>query len=237
LSGNDLLVMVPVRGRREQCERLLKSFRETSEHADIVFILDPDDEGTYEGLDWGDAMHAVLAPRGTLADKLNQTATQMATAYPALMWTGDDHVFSVPGWDQMMLARLEGMGGHGWVYPATARGSDAPEIWLASSSVTEYLGWFFPPFLSHYCGESVVSELGKRAGLLRFCPDAVAEHKHWSRDRSVERDTTYREAEEAHAQADSAAWQQWRASALPFDVASLRRQFNPDVAWLLSKIA
>ena len=82
-----------------------------------------------------------------------------------------------------------------------------------------------------------MAELGKRAGLLRFCPDAVAEHKHWSRDQSVERDVTYREAEEAHAQADTAAWRQWRADTLPFDLAALRRQFNPDVAWVLSNVA
>ena len=232
---SDLLVMVPTRGRREQCERLLKSFRDTAKHADILFILDPDDEAAYEGMDWGDALHAVLAPRGTLSDKLNQTAAAMAGQYPALFWTGDDHVFSVPGWDQMMLARLEGMGGHGWVYPAC--GSDSPEIWLASASVTEHLGWFFPPFLSHYCGDSVVAELGKRAGLLQFCPDAIAEHKHWSRDRAVERDVTYREAEEAHAQADAAAWRQWRADVLPFDAAALRRRFNKDVAWVLSRVA
>ena len=106
-----LLVMVPTRGRRAQCERLLGSFRETaSGGTDILFILDADDEDTYDGMDWGDALHAVLAPRGTLSEKLNQTAAAMAGVYDALMWTGDDHVFGSPGWDKAMLDVL---GRHG----------------------------------------------------------------------------------------------------------------------------
>jgi hypothetical protein len=47
----NILVMVPTRGRRAQCERLLESFRETTSDADLLFIIDDDDEETYEGLD------------------------------------------------------------------------------------------------------------------------------------------------------------------------------------------
>ena len=78
MSGNDLLVMIPTRGRRAQCERLLASFAETATCADIVFVLDPDDEATYEGMDWGDAARAVLDPRAYLAGKLNKTASAVA---------------------------------------------------------------------------------------------------------------------------------------------------------------
>jgi len=235
---DDLLVMVPTRGRPEQCARLLASFRETaSPGTDIAFILDPDQEDAYKDVEWGDALQAVLAPRGTLAEKLNQTATQMAGVYRALMWTGDDHVFSTPHWDTMLLQALEDMGGHGWVYPATKRRSDIPEIWLASSSVTEHLGWFFPPFLSHFAADNVIAELAKRAGMLRFCPDAVVEHKHWSIDPETERDATYREAEEAFAQADVTAYQQWRPTVLPGEVSKLRRKFSRDIEWAISKVA
>ena len=91
-----MLVMVPTRGRRVQFERLLQSFRETaSPGTDLLAILDPDDEDTYDGVEWGNVLHAVLAPRGTLADKLNQTAAAVVDQYSALLWTGDDHVFSV----------------------------------------------------------------------------------------------------------------------------------------------
>ena len=162
---SDLLVIVPTRGRKANCERLLASFRDTAgDGTDIAFVLDPDDEATYDGVEWGDALHAVLAPRGTLADKLNQTAAAMTGQYGALMWTGDDHVFGSPGWDKAMLDVLVGMGGDGWVFPHTVRRQDVPEIWLASAGLTDELGWFFPPHVSQYYGDNTIAELGKRPG-------------------------------------------------------------------------
>jgi hypothetical protein len=234
----DLLVMVPTRGRPEQCQRLLGSFRETaSPETDILFILDPDDEDTYAGVEWGDAPHGVLAPRGCLRDKLNQAAESCADTYDALMWCGDDHVFRTPGWDRLMLAALEQIGGHGWVYPETVRRRDVPEIWMSSTALVEALGWFFPPMVSHFCGDNAIAELGKRAGLIRGCPEAVVEHLHYTVCDDTERDRVYLDAEQEHGQAGLAAFQQWRATQLPMDVAALRRRFNPDVSWVLSKVA
>ena len=252
----DLLVMVPTRGRRANCERLLKSFRETaSPGTDLVFITDPDDD-SYEGMDWGPADCGTLSPRGTLREKLNQTATAFADAYPALMWCGDDHVFHPPKegqepWDRLMLAALKGLGtcdrcrpggqqdcvGHGWVYPDTVRRRDVPEIWLASSSLVKALGWFFPPHVNQFYGDNSIAELGKRAGLIRICPEAVIEHLHYSITPDVEHDEVYREAEDTFGASDLQAFQQWRALQLANDVAVLRRKFSPDVAWVLSRVA
>jgi hypothetical protein len=201
-----------------------------------MVILDEDDEAAYETVDWQDAMHGVLAPRGTLAVKLNQTAAAMAAVYPALMWCGDDHVFRTAGWDKAMLAVLEQLGGHGWVYPDTVRRRDVPEIWLSSSDVVRALGWFFPPAMGHYYGDNAVGELGKRTGLIRCCPEAVVEHLHYSVTPGAERDATYAEAEDQHGAADLAAFQEWRAGQMGNDVAVLRRQFSPDVAWVLSRV-
>ena len=235
-SDNDLLVMVPTRGRPEQCKRLLESFRETATCADLVFVLDPDDEDTYADVEWGDAMHGVLAPRGTLQDKLNQTAAAYAGAYRALMWAGDDHVFKSQAWDLEMLGVLHDMGGSGWVYPETRRRADVPEIWMCSSDVTQALGWFFNPVLSHFYGDNSVGELGKRAGLIRRCPQAVIDHLHYSVTPGVEHDEVYAEAEGAFGESDLKAFHEWRASQLANEVAVLRRNFSPDVAWVLSRI-
>ena len=238
MSDNDLLVMVPTRGRPAQCKRLLESFRDTaSPGTDIVVILDPDDEDAYGDIDWGDAMHGVLAPRGTLQDKLNLTADAYSGSYRALMWCADDHVFRTQGWDKLMLATLEDMGGHGWVYPDTKRRSDVPEIWLCSSDVVQALGWFFNPVLCMYCGDNSVAELGKRAGLIRWCPQAEIPHLHYSVCKDTEHDEVYRYAEEMFGASDLKAFQDWCASDRANQASVLRRQFSPDVAWVLSRVA
>ena len=196
MSDNDLLVMVPTRGRRAQCERLLKSFAETSACADLLFITDPDDD-SYAGMDWGDAVHAVLEPREFLSGKLNKTAAAMAGVYRVLMWCADDHVFRTPGWDKLMLATLDDLGGSGWVYPDDKRRSDVPEIWMCSSDVVQALGWFANPVLSHYYLDNSTGEIGKRSGLIRWCPQAVVEHLHYSVCPDTDHDGVYRETEGA----------------------------------------
>lgn len=235
-SDSDLLVMVPTRGRRAQCERLLESFGDTATCADLLFVLDPDDEDTYADVDWGDAAHAVLAPRGTLQDKLNHAAVACAGDYRVLMWCADDHVFRTQGWDKLMLAALRDMGGHGWVYPDTRRRTDVPEIWMCSSDIVEALGWFFNPHLSHFCGDNSIAELGKRSGLIRWCPQAVVEHLHYSVCPETVHDEVYRETEGAFGETDVRAFKEWQATQMPLQVSQLRRKFNKDVAWLLDAV-
>ena len=238
MSDNDLLVMVPTRGRRANCERLLASFRETATCADLAFILDVDDQETYAGVDWGDAACGVLDPRAYLAEKLNKTAEVMAGTYGVLMWVGDDNVFRTPGWDQIMLAALEDLGGSGWVYPDDNRRSDVPEHWMVSSDVVKALGWFACPAMSHYLIDNAVAELGKRSGLIRYCPEAVIEHLHYSVPGSrARRDRVYSQTEKKFGASDHAAFRQWQADVLPHEVSVLRRQFNPDVRWVIEKVA
>ena len=236
-DGNDLLVMVPTRGRRAQCERLLESFTGTATCADLAFILDPDDQDTYEGMDWGPAAAGVLEPRAYLTGKLNKTAEAMAGLYKVLMWTGDDHVFRTPGWDRIMLDTLAGMGGSGWVYPDDKRRNDVPEIWMCSSDVVTELGWFANPALAHYYIDNSVAEIGKRSGLIRYCPQAVIEHLHYSVSPDTEHDAVYRETETAFGAADHQAYLQWRAEVLPYEVARVRRRFSGEISWVLSRVA
>jgi hypothetical protein len=235
-DDNGLLVMVPTRGRRAQCERFLASFSETSTCSDLLFILDPDDP-SYEGMDWGEATTAVLDPRDYLAGKLNKTAMAMADLYPVLMWLGDDCVPETPGWDRIMLATLEDLGGSGWVYPDDKRRNDVPEHWMVSSDVVQALGWFANPVLNHFYIDNSVAELGKRAGLIRWCPEAVIEHRHYSVTSKTRRDRVYSQTEKKFGASDLAAFQEWRGDRASNEVSLLRRHFSEDVRWVLSRVA
>ena len=236
MTASSLMVMVPTRGRKEQCERLLKSFRETTDNAEISFILDPDDLETYEGTDWGGAPIAVLDPRGSLTEKLNHTASALVNDFDALMFTADDQVFRTPHWDTTMLNALEKLGGSGWVYPDDKRRNDVPEHYLASADIVKALGWFANPAVKHYRMDDSVAYLGKKSGLLGFVPEVVIEHHHYSVDREAEHDRTYSEAEETWGQDDHRAFYEWVGRVAPFELALLRRTFNKDVHWVLDRV-
>ena len=235
LPDNDLMVMVPTRGRPERLRKLLDSFTQTATCADITVITDPDDR-SYDGFDFGDAAVAVLEPRAYLAGKLNKTAEAFADVYRVLMWVADDHVFQTPGWDRIMLDCLAEVGGSGWVYPEDMRRNDVPEIWMASSDVVRALGWFANPVLNHFYIDNTIGELGKRSGLIRWCPQAVIRHEHYSITPDVDRDEVYRTTEETFGTADIAAYREWQSTQMGNEVAVLRRQFSPDVAWVLGRV-
>ena len=231
--------MIPTRGRRTQCERLLKSFEETvsvRRQTDLLFITDGDDQETYQGMDWGSAEEYVLDPRESLTGKLNTVAMQYADQYNALMFAGDDHVFETDDWDEHMLSSLEKMQGTGMVFPDDKRRYDVPEIIMISSDIVKFLGWFAEPGQKHYFIDNIWAELGGRAGFIRWCPGAVIRHLHYSMDSKVVRDVTYTEAETSWGDSDGKAYQEWRQNTMPFQAAQLRRRFSKDLDWLFSKI-
>lgn len=220
-----LLVMVPTRGRREQCEIMLKSFRETTDDADILFVTDDDDQDTYADMDWGSALTAVFSPRGSLTQVLNRTALTQAPGYDVLMYAGDDHVFRTPHWDAVMLKALKNMGGSGMLYPDSGQRPDIPEILMTSSDIVRELGHFAEPSMGHFYHRNAWNELGKRAGVMRYCPQVVIEHVNYD-------DETYESAKRAWGEQDFAAYQNWRAGVMPMQISALRRAFNPDTAWV-----
>ena len=231
----DLCVMLPTRKRPEMARRCIDSFRETKalDTTDLFLIIDDDDD-SYEGITDADK---ITATRGNLITAVNAAASVLAGAYDALFLAADDLVFQTPGWDSLMLGTLEGMGGTGIVFPDDKRRYDVPEHPLISSDWVRELGHFAEPSVAHFYCDNAWAELGKRTGLIRFCPEAVIEHRHWQVCADTEHDQTYREAEEAHGTADLEAFQEWRADRMPYEVARLRRRFSRDVSWVLSRVA
>jgi glycosyltransferase involved in cell wall biosynthesis len=231
----DLCVMLPTRKRPELARRCIDSFRETKtlDSTDLILVVD-DDDGSYA--DFTDCDKITLT-RGTLVTAVNGAAEFLAPHYDALFLAADDLVFVTKGWDEILLRALEDLGGTGIVFPDGKRRYDVPEHPVISSDFIGEMGHFAEPSLGHFYVDNVWAELGKRTGLIRFVPEAVIEHRHYSVDPETVHDEVYREAEKAHGGPDLAAFHAWRAERMPFEVSRLRRKFNPDVAWVTSRIS
>jgi hypothetical protein len=231
-----LLTIVPTRGRPEQCARLIESFDKTTDNADLLFVVDPDDN-SYDNMDWKGHSVISMDPRGTMVQKLNHAAVSFIDDYDQMVWYADDNEFVSPHWDTLMLDTLKDMGGSGWVYSFDNRRTDIPETWLVSTDIVKEVGWFANPVLNMYYVADSIAVLAKRASLLRFCPQAVVVHHHYTVDKSVVHDETYQRAEQLWGPQDAASYQGWaggpQVAAL---VSRVRRNFNPDCSWVLSKI-
>jgi hypothetical protein len=231
----DLCVILPTRHRPEMARRCIDSFGATVKgDTELMLVVDDDDDSYNEG--FGD-LHKITVTRGTLVTAVNAAATFLAPTYDAIMLVADDMVFRTEGWDSELLAGLEDLGGTGFVGWDGKRRYDVLEHVLISSDIVQALGYFALPQLAHFYVDNVWTELGKRAGLLRFCPDVLIEHLHHSVCAETVHDDVYKDAETAHGDADLAAFQQYRVDQMPHDVALLRRKFSPDIRWVLGKVA
>jgi hypothetical protein len=214
----------------------MDAFEKTADDAELLFATDADDS-SYDDLDFRGHRRVILDPRPTLTEKLNLVAAEEISRHEHIMWSGDDHVFVTPHWDTLLLGALKDLGGSGWVYPGNGRRTDVPETWLVSSDVIRALGWFANPVLKHYYIDNSIADLGKRSGLIRYCPEALIEHRHYAVHKETVRDALYAETEERWGASDLKAFQEWRSGPqVAVEVSLLRRNFNPDVQWVLSRV-
>ena len=208
--------MLPTRGRREKVIKCVTSFYEMTDDAELLLITD-DNDSSYVGLGYP----AVVLPQMTLTGKLNAVAVEKAPHYKAVMFVGDDHVFSTEHWDTIMMKELAAMGGTGILYPDDKRRNDIPEIWLTSSDIIMALGHFAEPSCKHYYLDNVWASIGNGAGCLKLVPEVLVEHHHYSTHRDVRYDSVYQKTE-TFGPADAAAFEAWRSSRMAKEVAAVK---------------
>lgn len=229
---DDLCVFIPTRHRRARAGECIRSFRETVDgDVDLFLVVDEDDD-SYQDMD----VPVITVPHESLTTAINRAARWLSGEYRALFLGADDLVFKTPGWNRHLLRSLELMGGSGWVFPDDKRRYDVPEHPLISSDIVRFLGWFAEPSLGHFFVDNCWAELGKRSGLIRYCPEAVIEHQHYTTHPEIERDAMYTDAEKDFGKSDMEAFKTWQADRMAGEVARLRREFSQDLSWVLSLI-
>jgi|SRR5208283_1996503 len=231
----DLSVILPTRRRPELARRCIGSFRETvsADEVELILVHDDDDDSYASGFD---DVHKIAVTRDTLVTAVNAAAAFLAPSFDAVMLVADDMMFRTPKWDEILLKTLEDMGGTGIVGWDDKRRYDVLEHVLMSSDIIRVTGHFAIPQLAHFFVDNAWTELGKRAGILRYCPDVVIEHLHYDVCPDTVHDETYTDAETTWGARDLQAFQEWRASQLANEVSVLRRNFSPDVRWVLSRV-
>ena len=223
----DLLIVTPTRGRLNNAQRLIDTVAATATaRTDLLLAID-DDDNSYADLRL-DAAQVTRGPRKTCPAWSNKIAADYSPKYRAVASLGDDHLPVTKGWDTLMLAALDDMGGTGIVYgDDIGQGVNLPTAPVISSDIPKALGWLFLPTCRHLFCDNVWLDLGREADCLRYLPGVVIEHLHHSRG-AAPRDQTYDETRGAWT-ADEAAYWAWRRSptGMPADVAKIRKLRAP----------
>jgi hypothetical protein len=206
----DLLVITPSRGRPERLREMLSATLGLSRlDTDVAVAVDDDQAVMYAGVSTDPNVLWFSGRRDTLSGWTNRLAALYASRYRALASFGDDHLPRTEGWDALLLAAIDAMGGTGIAY-----GNDGifnerlPTAPVISSDIVRALGWMCVPCCRHMAVDLAWKDLGTAADCLVHVPEVTIEHVHWCAGKAA-MDETYA-VSEAGKDADREAYFGWR---------------------------
>jgi hypothetical protein len=216
----ELLMVVPVRGRRALAARFIESFAATRELDTRLLLVADTGDDSYDGMSLPSFCTMRVIPREYVSVKVNRFAVPAANHYAYVGNTGDDNIMETPGWDRLLIEPHEKKG-LGWSYPDDIRRQDIPENVVIASPIIKALGWFQCPMMRMYYVDHVWADLANATGRLHYVPAVVQPHKHHLTDPDQPRDATYRDGE-VHGAHDGEAYETWKRTRFAEDLEIVR---------------
>jgi len=216
-------ILVPTRDNRLSLRDLIQSWRDTTDGYSFLLLGIDDDQA----LLYQDLMNETIKEDGIwpifvgermkLCPKLNYIADIVDTSIVGFV--GDDVVFRTKEWEKEIVSWMEE--NHGICYcNDLLQGENLPNNVFIDKSIIDSMGYMVPPTLKHYYCDNFWKDLGIRLGSIKYFPDIIMEHKHWSNGKA-EKDELYKESEKLLGE-DCAAYQEYVNSTMTNDVEKIK---------------
>lgn len=208
----DLAILVPSRGRPNAIALLYAELAHTKTTADLIVVVDDDDEQLDEYIELGVDIFIVARDGKGMAKPLNKAASHFKDKYRHFAFLGDDHRPRTAEWDKAFVAALDELG-TGIVYGNDLfQGEQLPTAVAMTGDIVKALDGMVPPGMIHLYLDNFWLQLGKDLGAIRYLKDIIIEHLHPVAGKA-QWDENYREvnAEEVYS-ADAKAYYQYITS-------------------------
>lgn len=161
--------------------------------SDVIVALDEDDHETYTRYE---NVRYVIGPKPIklgVNEKLNRIANLVKDDYDYIMWASDDIIVQTEGWDTLLVEAIKNVP-NGISFPDDLlRREKLPSNGTCfDSNIVRKLGYLAPPVLLHLFIDNFWKMLGETLKTLRYCPNVVVDHQHYSNGKS-EKDFIYQE--------------------------------------------
>lgn len=155
----------------------------------------------------------VLQGPGGITAVLNAVPLDLISQYDIIGISGDDVRMHTPNWDRTVERRMVP---GGLIYGRDLNQNEKlPTHPFISSRIINALGFVQPPALKHFYGDNFYQELLGPLGRVKYVPEIVNEHLHFTIGKSPN-DSTYQQGY-AHWDDDSRAWAHYQATRLEAD--------------------
>lgn len=207
-----LAVAVPSRARPHNLKRLAEALKATcTGDYSLIARIDDDDPKLSEYLEI-DGAEIIVGPRIFFTLSLNELA-QIASdrGFTHIAILGDDVLPETVGWDEKMIAALNGE--LGVVYASDGlehlHGYELPTHVVVPIEMYQKLGWIGLPTSRHLFCDNAWRELGRLTQFI-YLKDVKLTHLHrWNK--SAPNDQTYEEAnDKVKREHDRLAFETWR---------------------------
>lgn len=200
--------ILPSRSRPQNLLRFFDAFARTKADTPGLVVLDYDDPllDGYRAVTLPPGWSLILEPKHETFGALQNSVFDR---WPHNEWYGmiaDDVVPLSDGWDKK-LVETAGIDGVSYGYDSINQGRSFTHGVLGGDFVRD-LGWLILPGLDRLYGDNVIIDLAKEKGVLRYCPDVILEHLHFSNGKAP-MDETYRKN---NATNDREIYEAWKAS-------------------------
>ena len=209
---NEMLVIVPSRGRPKNQERFLEYFFKNSKISDICFVLDTDDESNY--IRFNGIIYEILEPL-MLNEKLNIVSNKYCSDYKFIAFIGDDHLLQTHAWDKALTEPLSDKVGISYGNDLYKK-EELPTCAVLSSNIIKHLGYMAPLELKHSYIDKFWLDLGLAINNLNYFENVVWEHMHPD-NKKTEVDETYLRGWSSQSQ-DKENYSQYKNSRFNNDV-------------------
>jgi len=221
VTGKDVLVIVPTRGRPDASIEFHKEFLAKSMISDLMFAIDEDDADNYPRID---GVLYEVNPRMGMNGTLNHAATKYADSYKYIVFMGDDHRIRTFGWDIVMTEKIGSLGiayGNDLI-----QGQALPTAVLMSSNIIKAIGYMAPPKQKHMYLDNFWLDLGTRLNAIHYLEDVIIEHLHFSVGKS-DMDSSYQETNDsAIYNADKVAYDEYLSTQMDIDLDKILKCVN-----------
>jgi hypothetical protein len=178
---NEMIILVPTRGRPSNAVELLAEHDRLSTHSDILFVIDANDpeHDAYEYEVGADKCMTIENETRGMAYPINKAASAIVKKgeYKYFAFLGDDHRPRTAGWDAFLIQAMQKR-------PSMAYGNDLlqkerlPTMIAMTSDIVKTLDGMVPPKMKHLYLDNFWKKLGQDLGALTYLDHVIVEHMH-----------------------------------------------------------